>query len=206
MIRLFLISIVVGLLNSCSSLFGPPTQRPTVSYEIADLTWGGNSSCARAQNSQILYISPMRSNSLYDSLKMYYTNQPYELNSFGYSEWAALPTEMLIQAIMKRTYTACIFSNVVTSNALADAKYRLITQLVNLRQEINDNQTDAVVKLTIFAQLVDLNKNSVIASKAFIQQGHTAVGPVGMVTGVNQLLVKLDDELILWLRKNAVTP
>ncbi len=198
-----LLASLISLLSGCSSLFGPPAQRTIVSYEIADLSWTGNVICSKPQSSKILYISPMRANTPYDSLKMYYTDKPYELTSFGYSEWAASPTEMLGQAIIKRTYTSCVFSNVVTSHALADAKYRLITQLINLRQEVSSNGQTAVVKLAIFVQLVDLDKNSVIASRGFVQRGSTAVGPKGMVSGVNQLLVKLDDELIEWLHKNV---
>jgi ABC-type uncharacterized transport system auxiliary subunit len=57
--------------------------------------------------------------------------------------------------------------------------------------------------MVIASELIDLENNKVISSSIFNQRVPSAVGPAGLVDGVNQLTNKYDAELIVWLQQNT---
>ncbi len=199
-LKLTLGALILSL-TGCGSVFGPVSQREIVSYEITDSSIGMPENCPVKTKQDILYVSPMRANAPYDTTKMFYAEKEYQLNTYSYSQWAAIPTDMLSQTIEKKLVTSCLYKNIVRNNVLADANYRLITQLIALRQNVN-SQDSATNQLIIFVQLMDLDSNKVVASKIFNEQNTSAVGPQAMVVGVNQLTSKFDSDLVEWLRKN----
>lgn len=197
--------LTIFCLTGCGSILSPVEQRQSVSYEIYDNNTASsmsNQECNKLRTNNVLFVSPMHAYVPYDNLKMYYSKGQYEVNAFGYSQWIALPADMLTQAMSKKIYNSCLFKNLTTSNALADANYRLISLLTSLRQEINSENNSVVVHMSIAVELIDLNSNKVIASKVFSEGVPTAVGPIGFVKGVNQLTDKFDQNLIIWLKQN----
>ena len=207
--KYFKISIAVLTLSlaACGSIFGPVEQRKVVSFEINDTSVTLPEANCQANRDDILYVSPMRANAPYDSTKMFYGEKQYELSKYGYSEWAALPTDMLTQSINKKLISACIYKNIANSNALADANFRLITQLISLRQNVTlDNSghpTGASNSLIIYGQLINLTNNKVVASKVFEEQLQSKPGPEAMVISINQLLTQFNNELVDWLKQHS---
>ena len=193
----------VLFLVACS--FGPVKQRPTISYMIYDTSTSESVPlCNNTYHSQkVIYISPMRTNVPYDTTKMFYSSNTYELNTYSYSQWAALPSDLLTQATTKKMLMACSFKNIATSLAIADANYRLVSMLISLRQDVNQDDNTASVHMVIVSELIDLENNKVISSSVFNQRVPSAVGPVGLVEGVNKLTSKYDAELIAWLQQNT---
>jgi ABC-type uncharacterized transport system auxiliary subunit len=199
-----LLPLALGLnLTACGSILGPVSQRPITMYEINDVSVQGNVNCPESTPSDVLYISPMQANAPFDSNKMYYSPKPFELDSFGYSQWVSLPTDMLMQSITKKVLLSCAYKGVVTSNALADSNYRLVTKLISLRQKVNTESGTAEVNLVIYSELIDLERNSIISSNVFVESMPSKQGPLAMVDSVNQLTAKFDNELLVWLKKNT---
>lgn len=200
---LFMALGIVG----CGSILGPVQQREVINYQITDPDFLANlpqasNVCANPPNKNVLFVSLMRANAPYNSTKMYYSNVKYELDKYGYSQWAALPTDMLTQAINNKIVLSCNYKNVVTTNALANANYSLITQLIVLRHDINQDNKSSVVRLVIYAQLIDLDRNTVKSSKVFELHADAPAGPAGFTDGINQLVNKFDNQLIDWLKVN----
>ena len=201
-LKLLMVASVLFLV-ACS--FGPVKQRPTISYMIYDTSTSESVPlCNNTYHSQkVIYISPMRTNVPYDTTKMFYSSNTYELNTYSYSQWAALPSDLLTQATTKKMLMACSFKNIATSLAIADANYRLVSMLISLRQDVNQDDNTASVHMVIVSELIDLENNKVISSSVFNQRVPSAVGPVGLVEGVNKLTSKYDAELIAWLQQNT---
>lgn len=200
-----LIMLTPVLIISGCGLLSPVQQRPVANYEIMDRTVSGNSiNCPNPHNNNIIYISPMRGYPPYDLNKMYYsTESSYQINTFGYSQWVSLPTELMSQELGKKIATSCVFKNIATSHALADARYRLLTFLILMRQELDSNNQHAVARLVIASELVDLESNKIIASKVFDNTIPTSVGPDGYVGGINKLTEQFDQQIIDWLRQQT---
>ena len=196
------LSLSFGLL-SCGSVFGPVEQRKVVAYELTDVTISAVPTCPKTVRNDVIFISPMRANVPYDSAKMYYAKSPFELNTFGYSQWVANPSDMLTQMITKKIVTSCSFGGIATGNALANADYRLVTQLVTLRQDLTSANT-ASVKLVIYVQLVNLEHNKVVAYKIFDEHSPSAVGPEAMVLATNKLVTQFDTEMLEWLQQQTL--
>jgi len=201
-LKLLMLTSVVSLV-ACS--FGPVKQRPTVSYMIYDTaTTESVPVCNNTYHSKkVIYISPMRTNVPYDTTKMFYSSSKYELNTYSYSQWAALPSDLLTQAVTKKILMTCSFRNIATSLAIADANYRLVSMLVSLRQDVNQDDNTASVHMVIASELIDLDNNKVISSSIFNQRVPSSVGPAGLVDGVNKLTNNYDAELIAWLQQNT---
>jgi|GEM_PF-1617313 len=194
-------------ITGCGSIFGPVAQREIVNYEITDPSFltsasSANNTCTAPQSNNILYVAPMHANAPYTSTNMYYATAPYQLSKFNYSQWVALPTDMLSQTIIKKAILSCDYKNVVTNNALADADYSLVTQLIVLRDDVDADGKNAVVRLVIYAQLINLDRNMVKSSKVFELHTNAPVGPDAFTKGVNSLVSKFNDQLVDWLKQS----
>jgi len=201
-----LIVLVPVLFVAGCGLLSPVQQRPVANYEIMDrtvvTTTGLN--CVNPHNNWLIYISPMRAFPPYDLNKMYYNvESSYQINTFGYSQWVTPPTELMSQELAKKVVTSCVFKNIATSHALANARYRLLTFLIVMRQEMDSNNQNATARLIIGAELVDLDSNKFIASKIFDARTPTAVGPDGYVKGINKLTEQFDQQIVDWLRQQT---
>lgn len=200
-----LILLTPVLIIAGCGILSPVQQRPVANYEIMDRTVSASGvNCANPHSDNLIYISPMRAYPPYDLNKMYYNvESSYQINTFGYSQWISSPTELMSQELGKKIATSCVFKNIATSHALVDARYRLITFLIVMRQEMDGNNQNAVARLIIGAELIDLENNKVIASKIFDGKEPTAVGPDGYVKGINKLTEQFDQQIVDWLRQQT---
>lgn len=197
--------LAIGVLSLAACSLGPVKQRPTTSYMIYDTSATESvPMCNNKYHSQkIIFISPMRTAVPYDSTKMYYSSSDYELNTYSYSQWAALPSDLLTQSMTRKVLMSCSFKNLASTLAIADANYRLVSMMVSMRQDINEANNTATVHLVIASELIDLESNKVVSSRVFNQRVPTAVGPAGLVDGVNKLTNKYNADLIVWLEQNT---
>ncbi|MEN9946423.1 MAG: hypothetical protein RLZZ293_809 [Pseudomonadota bacterium] len=197
--------LILGINLSSCSIFEPVKIRPITNYIIADKNIGSSSTknnCSADAKLGIIYVSPTRAFQPYNLSKLYYTESDFQINSFGYSQWISEPTELITQEIIKNISASCMFKNVVTSNALANAKYRLVTVLVLMRQEINPTEHNKVQAHMILAtQLINIDSNQVIATKVFDQVTPTTTGPKGLVDGVNSMFSQYNQQLLTWLQQ-----
>jgi ABC-type uncharacterized transport system auxiliary subunit len=186
-----LIVLVPVLFVAGCGLLSPVQQRSVANYEIMDRTVNARGvNCTNPHSDNLIYISPMRAYPPYDLNKMYYNvESSYQINTFGYSQWVASPTELMSQELSKKVATSCVFKNLATSHALA--------------QEMDSNNQNAAARLIVGAELVDLDSNKVIASKIFDARTPTAVGPDGYVKGINKLTEQFDQQVVDWLRQQT---
>ncbi len=201
-----LIWLITSLsLAGCGSLFGPIKQRPVENFTIIDSQINyQQSECPSTQNDNVLYVAKMTAYPPYDTNKMFYTNNPYELNSYGYSQWATSVTDMMTQEVAKKIATSCTFKNMVGINSLADANYRLSSILIGVREEVGLNKDDtSYAHLIIGTELVQMDNNKVIGAFLFDQKESTEVSPIAYAQAVSSLLTKYNNQLVPWLQQKT---
>jgi ABC-type uncharacterized transport system auxiliary subunit len=201
-----LVWIIGGFgLIGCSSILAPREQHAISNYEIVDTSLSDNNipSCVLPKENSILYVSSTRASLPYDTFKMYYMADKYQLNTYGYSQWVVSANDLINQNILKKLFTSCTFKNVVTSNVVVNANYRLVTNLVMLRHEINQQNNTANAHLIIFSELINLSKNEVVASFVFDKLQATDITPGSYVDGVSKLVTVYDAQLVDWLQTNT---
>ena len=188
------------LITGCSSLLGPVKQKPLTYYEIVDRSIGKTANCPTSSAPKsVIYVSPMKTTSFFNSGKMYYSTKPNEISAFAYSQWMTTPNEMLQQTMMTTILATCAYNLANLNSLVTGANYQLATKLINMRQNII-NSDHAEVVLEIFAELIDLEQNSVIANKRFVETSTSPLGPQAMAEQLNQLTTIFNNELVTWLK------
>lgn len=193
-----------GLIG-CGSILAPREQHPISNYEIVDASLSDNNiqGCVSPKENSILYVSSTRASLPYDTFKMYYMADKYQLNTYGYSQWVVSANELINQNILKKLTVSCIFKNVVTTGVVANANYRLVTNLVMLRHEVNQQNNTANAHLIISSELISLAKNEIVASFVFDKLQATDITPSSYVDGVSKLVTAYDAQLVDWLQANT---
>lgn len=199
-ISMFLIVLMSFSLSGCGTILAPVNSRDITYYELTNVDLPNLANCTGKQSDKILFIAPVQVGPPFDSNKMYYSKKQFELSTFSYSQWATVPSDMIIELIYQRLMTNCIYKEIVTSEALANADYNLITRVISMRQDIVGKK--ATVKLVISAQLINLSDSKVISSTTFDQSIPSKVGPRYMVTNMNTLINQFNQQLVVWLRAN----
>lgn len=196
--------LIFGTLSlvGCGSILSPQKLPQVNEYEIINLNQASltESSCENIKGIS-LFLPPARGVVPYDSYKMYYTDNKYKINAYGYNEWITTPADMIGRVAFKNIITDCQFKNSVTSVSTANAQYKVITTLDILRNESTDGKMNAHLAMTL--TLVDNQQNSTVAIMHYDKLMPTDGTPAGYVDVVNQLVNDFSIQAIAWLKANV---
>ncbi len=150
-----------AMLSACTGLGSPPTEEASTYLLDARPAMSRASSQARA----ILAVSAPRAWPGFDTPRMAYVKQPHELEYFTKSRWADAPARMLEPLLVRALDQSGAFGAVVYSPGAVTGTLRLDTELVRMQQEFQVNPSR--VRVTLRAQLVDMQEGRVIAAREF---------------------------------------
>lgn len=192
------LAIIFTFLISCTTF--NPVSLPNIQYyqlgAIDDIKVAQN--CKSDNNLPSIQITTMKSYTPYNTKNMIYSSDTYELSEYQLNKWVATPEQMLTTYIQQNLYLSCQYSQVVNSDFFTINKYRLVTQLLKLKQTISNNQGE--VSLMIFAQLINNETNQVINSRVFNEKGVGEANPNSYVIIANKLVHNFIEELKPWLK------
>lgn len=198
--RAGIISVVVlsVFTSACGALDPVPTPT-TIEYQLAATSVDAGS-CKANPSKAILQVTEVKADAPFNTNKMYYSQAQYQINSYTLNQWATRPSSMLTQQIQEKLLASCIYGNVVNSEFMTTAKYRLNSQLLDYKQVMNGQSSS--MKLSILVQLVDNTSNQVVRSKIFNNEaaGDPTVG--GYVKGANEVTQSFLNDLVTWLASN----
>lgn len=148
-----------------------------------------------------LLVRTPQANTTYNSTQMAYVSEKYQLAYFAKNRWAAPPTQMLLPLIIQTLQNTHAYQAIVTSYTNVKTNLILDTQLLQLQQEFT--QTSSQVRLVMRAQLINLEKNRVVATQEFlILEPATANNPQAGVAATNRAVNKFLQELAIFCVKN----
>jgi cholesterol transport system auxiliary component len=113
----------------------------------------------------ILAVGTPRAWPGFDTARMAYVKQPYELEYFTKSRWADAPARMLTPLLVRAFEQSGAFGAVVHNPGAVAGTLRLDTELVRLQQEFGTQPSR--VRVTLRAQLVDMEARRVIGAREF---------------------------------------
>lgn len=186
-----------SLLGGCS-VFMPVTIPQVQTYQISVLH-GESAECKRNPNAADIQITRMKADEPYDLTSMFYSKAEYQLSNYSRNEWVAAPSIMITKALQEKLLQSCHYSNVVSADFMTSARYRLNSQLIELKQNING--IAATMNLAILVQLVNNSTNQVVKSKTFIEKVSVGANPYGYVIGTNQAVEEFLNDVVSWLAK-----
>lgn len=149
-------------------------------------------------NKTIKIILPTAPQFLY-TYDITYTKGDGIYGAYLYNHWDETPAKQLQFLLANALTQSGIFKNVVIDPSKSDFGLSLESRVD--RFEFFAKSSNSEVRIDMILYLVDSQENSIIKSKRFmIRQKVTNISPKGVVMGFNEAIVKLDNEVIEWLR------
>lgn len=197
---------LVMALAGCSAL-RPGTPPPTL-YALDSMPAAGGEARAIqrppadaagtvADGAPTLVISLPRAAAGYDSQRMIYLRQPYELQYFAHSQWVDTPARMLQPLIAAAVERSGKFRAVVPMPASVSGDFRLETELLRLQQDFLSRPSR--VHLSLRATLTDMTTRRVVAWRQFDVVVPAATDdPYGGVVAANRAVGEVLEQLAVF--------
>jgi len=160
--RGLLAPIVLGAtLTACTALGPPPADEASIYLLDARPAMSRAPAPVRAT----LAVGTPRAWPGFETPRMAYVKQPHELQYFTKSRWADSPARMLSPLLVQALDQSGAFGAVVYNPGAVTGTLRLDTELVRMQQEFQSEPSR--VRVTLRAQLVDVQERRVIAVREF---------------------------------------
>jgi len=111
-------------------------------------------------------VYPPETQPIYDTTRMAYTIQPYQVAYFRDYEWGETPSQMLQPLLVRTLQNTHYFSAVLTPPHPGRYTYALRTEILELTQDFTSEPTTLLLSLRV--SLTDGAANRVIASKEIL--------------------------------------
>lgn len=177
---------LLAMLAGCANLTPPETEEVTTYVLDAMPVANGQS----PGHNIALTVSVPRARPGFESRRMAYVRQPYEVDYFTKSRWVDTPARMLRPLIAQALEKGGGFRAVVQNPSAVAGELRLETELVRLQQEFLEPQSR--VRITLRAQLVDVAAGRIVATRE-LEETELAAGENAYagVTAMNRALVRM---------------
>jgi cholesterol transport system auxiliary component len=185
--RVVLVAIALGgTLAACTGLAPPAVDEISIYVLDARPAIGG----LPLQPGVILAVGTPRAWPGFDSPRMAYVKQPHELEYFTKSRWADAPARMLAPVLVRALEQGGSFGAVVHNPGAVAGTLRLDTELVRLQHEFQAPQSR--VRVTLRAQLVDMQERRIIGAREFEEVEEAAAeNAYAGVAALNRALERL---------------
>ncbi len=201
---------VLALGSGCSSLLPKPPPQPAF-YSLGGARAGPLAARPTAPamstvspQAPTLIVNPPRAASGFDSQRMIYQRQAYQVEYFAHSEWVDTPARMLAPLLVAAVEGAGAFRAVVPTPSAAAGDMRLETEIVRLQQMFDGPPSR--VRFTLRAYLVDNATRQVMARREFDETVAAASDdPAGGVDAANRAVQVVLDRLAIFCTDAAAT-
>jgi cholesterol transport system auxiliary component len=179
-----------ALLAACTAL-QPPQADDVSTYVLEAKPAAGT---PRPKRDLVLEVSAPRARPGFDTPQMAYTRRANALEYFAKSRWADTPARMLAPLLVQALEQSGGFRAVVQAPSLAAADLRLDSELVRLQQDFGAKPSR--VRITVRAQLIDVNTRRVLATAQFDEtEAAPSDDPYGGVLAANRALGRVLERL-----------
>jgi len=187
-----LVLLPLMLLAGCSVLPGPPPQA-TEQYTL-EYTADPQIAVAPGSGATVLIVSAPRAHGGYDSARIAYMEKAYGLRYYTRSRWAATPARMLAPLLADAIQETGRFQALHRPPGSVAADLRLDTELIRFHQDFTVQPS--AMRVTLRAQLVDLQAGRVLATRLFdARQAAATEDAYGGVVAANHAVQQLLQEL-----------
>ena len=155
--RVFWISITLGLLTGCGSVHGPATKYYKLDIPPAPTPVGPSASVP-------LRIEPFRTSSLLRQDRIVYRPSPVEVGFYEYHRWAEPPNDTVTKALADQLTKRRVFQSIEISDGAEKAEY-VLRGTIDRLQEV-DYMGAVRVQVSISVELEDTALGQKIWSSA----------------------------------------
>ncbi|MDC4206338.1 MAG: ABC-type transport auxiliary lipoprotein family protein [Candidatus Manganitrophus sp.] len=148
----------------------------------------------------VLLVSLPQTRAGFDTERIVYLKRPHEVSYYAASEWVDTPARMLAPLLVRVFERSGAWRTVVRMPSAVRGDYRIDIDDLAVGQEFI--QHPSRVRLTLRAQLVDLQRLRPIGTKVFeVVEPAPSEDAYGGVTAANRAVAKLLDEVEAWVSR-----
>ncbi|MGB5259218.1 MAG: ABC-type transport auxiliary lipoprotein family protein [Gammaproteobacteria bacterium] len=182
------------LLSGCAVLPGP-NLAVINKYVLEYNTTASATATGDEGELPVMIVSVPRAIGGYDTSRIAYREQQYDLRYYSKSRWADTPAQMLAPLITEAINATGEFRTIYASPGASAAGYRLDSELIHFYQDFTVQPSQ--MRITLRAQLINLVENKVLASRLFdLRQAATSEDAYGGVQAANRATGRLLNELV----------
>ena len=187
----------LALIGACALRPGE-TVAPRTFFLSPDLSWN-NPRPSNGRNARaVLLITLPSAQPGFETQRMAYLLRPYEIQYYGYNQWADTPARMLHRVMVKGFDQSGLWAAVLETPGTVRADYRLASEDLVVEQQFFSNPSR--IRLSLRARLIDLKAQKIIAARHFeIFETALSDDPYGGVIAANHAAGKLLTEIAEWL-------
>jgi cholesterol transport system auxiliary component len=191
----FLVLGVASCLVACNPL-KPAADQPLSFYSLNLSSASLPQAAGNTANLPTLIVNPPHAAEGFDTAKMIYLREKYQIQYYAQSEWVAPPPKMLAPLIVERLMSTGNFKAVVLTPTAALADLRLTVEIVRLQHEFFDAPAPSRVRFTIRAHMMDEKTRKVLVVREFNAVVNAPTdNAVGGVTAANQATKMVMDDM-----------
>ncbi|MFZ6873730.1 ABC-type transport auxiliary lipoprotein family protein [Undibacterium sp. Di27W] len=184
-------AILAMSLTACSAL-KPADVAPVASYRLEAIAPG--SSPVPANATATIMLGTVRAAAGYDSNRMLFMRQQYQVEEFQQSQWQKPPAAMLMPLVAAALESSGIFKVVLQAPSAVLTTYRLDLEILSLQQDFSSKPSQVHFKLR--AHLSDRQNQQIIAWHEFsISVPATSEDAYGGVLASNQAVAQVLQQL-----------
>lgn len=161
-IRNIAVALSGAVMMSGCSFMSPVKLPPDVGYVIN--TTPQHVQRARQHHRTLMIMRP-ETNPVYNTVRLAFTDRPYQISYYSYSHWVEVPADMLMPLLAETMQDTHRFRAIITPPYTGQYDYALRTQIQML--SIDYTQRVPVMQFHLQAQLLRASTGNVISSREF---------------------------------------
>ena len=193
-----IVRLTLLLMITACSLGPTETTAPRSYFLNPEITWKNPHGSGERIGASVLLITQPKAQAGFDTARMAYLLRPYEVNYYGFNQWADTPARLLHRILVENLDKSGLWSAVLQTPSTVPAQYRLDCDNLILEQQFFSNPSR--IRLALRAQLIETKKQSILASRYFeLLEPAPSEDPYGGVLAANQATAKLLAQMAEWL-------
>jgi len=153
------------------------------------------------QVNKILKITKVKSPHYINTTNIWYKKPSFEIGSYLYSHWNEDFSGLVEQSIANTIFESGLFKSTFTRYSKVKSDLVLESEIIEAMQYVED---DAKVSFKIRLFLIDQYSGKLLSSKGFEYiEKCISVDAKGAVIAYNEIIKKLNKDVVLWLSKSV---
>lgn len=192
------ITLLILLVAAGCSALPPPLPQENVYLLEAGAV--GSPLVTSPSADRVIVVSPLRARAGFDTDRMIWVHQSYELDVYARNRWADTPARMIAPLITQTLQRSGAFHAVVPEPTVVPAKTRLEVELIRLQQDFTVKPSQ--VRFTLGARLIEVDTRKIFATAEFDEREPCQTEDAyGGVLAANRALERLLTKLATFAAK-----
>ena len=191
-------SLTLLAMTAACSLAPTETIAPRTYFLNPEISWKNPHGSSDRTAASVLLITQPKAQAGFDTARMAYLMRPYEVNYYGFNQWADTPARMVQQLLVEQLDKTGLWRAVLQTPGPVPAQYRLDCDNLILEQQFFSRPSR--VRLSVRAQIVETKKPAILATRYFeVIEDAPNDDAYGGVQAANRAAEKWLGELASWL-------